>query len=177
MSTNDKQTAPKRTAIIVAVENGVPCIDGRVCSYETIAIRSEIHDLAIVNSVFTLPEKYTYVVTEVNGFAKIVHAEKVPVANDNETALMQSIARRKTELQKHKDRYYRLRDKESLTAHCLNSTIEAYEIQIAEDEKLLLTEKEQWIKAHLEGQEYSDSPVQHGNRDIAEAEFNQKYGR
>lgn len=74
------------------------------------------------------------------------------MANDNQTALMQSLTRRKTELKKHKERYAKLgHNKNSITGHCLNATIEAYELQITEDEKLLAVEREQWVDAYAIG--------------------------
>ncbi len=60
--------------ITVKVIRGLPHIDGRQCSYETKEIRSEIQAFAEVNAEFALPKKYTYVVTELNGFAKITKA-------------------------------------------------------------------------------------------------------
>ena len=62
--------------IKVEVKNGLPYIEGRLCSYETKRIRSKIQEFAEVNKEFILPNKYTFVVTEVNGFAKIVKALK-----------------------------------------------------------------------------------------------------
>ncbi len=62
--------------IKVEVKNGLPHIDGRICSYETKEIRSEVQEFAEVNKEFILPKKYTYVVTELNGFAKIIKAEE-----------------------------------------------------------------------------------------------------
>lgn len=62
--------------IKVIVKNGHPYIDGRLCSYETKKIRSKIQDFAEVNNEFILPKRYTYVITEVNGFAKIINAPK-----------------------------------------------------------------------------------------------------
>ena len=59
-------------AIKVIVKDGLPHIDGRLCSYDTKKIRSKIQEFAEVNDEFILPKKYTYVITEVNGFAKIV---------------------------------------------------------------------------------------------------------
>lgn len=59
-------------AIKVIVKDGLPHIDGRLCSYETKKIRSKIQEFAEVNNEFILPKKYTYVITELNGFAKIV---------------------------------------------------------------------------------------------------------
>ena len=56
----------------VIVKDGLPTIDGRICSYETKKIRSIIQSFAEVNNEFVLPIKYTYVITEGNGFAKIV---------------------------------------------------------------------------------------------------------
>lgn len=58
--------------IKVKVEDGLPYIDGRLCSFETIEIRSEIEGLAELNEEFILPNKYTYEITKINGFAKIV---------------------------------------------------------------------------------------------------------
>jgi hypothetical protein len=62
--------------IKVEVKNGLPYIEGRLCSYETNKIRSKIQEFAEVNKEFALPNKYTFVVTEVNGFAKIIKALK-----------------------------------------------------------------------------------------------------
>jgi len=58
--------------IKVEVKNGLPYIEGRLCSYETKKIRSRIQEFAEVNEEFVLPKKYTFVITEVNGFAKII---------------------------------------------------------------------------------------------------------
>ena len=62
--------------ITVKVINGLPRIDGRLCSYETKKIRSKIQEFAEVNEEFILPKKYTYVITELNGFAKIIKTPK-----------------------------------------------------------------------------------------------------
>lgn len=64
--------------IKVIVKNGLPTIDGRICSYETKKIRSKIHEFAEVNKEFILPSKYTYEVTEPNGFAKIIKKNNAP---------------------------------------------------------------------------------------------------
>ncbi len=61
--------------IIVKNKNGRPSIGGMNCSYQTKKIRSLIEMLFEVNKEFILPKKYTYLVTELNGFAKII---KVP---------------------------------------------------------------------------------------------------
>ena len=66
--------------IKVEVKNGSPYIDGRLCSYETSEIRSMILEFAEVNDVFILPNKYDFVVTELNGFAKIINKYK-PIKN------------------------------------------------------------------------------------------------
>lgn len=58
--------------ITVKVKNGFPHIGDRLCSYETAKIRSMIQEFAEVNSEFILPIKYSFVVTELNGFAKII---------------------------------------------------------------------------------------------------------
>ncbi len=58
--------------IIVKDKNGSPSIDGRRCSYQTKKIRSYILSFFEVNKEFVLPKKYTYVVTNLNGFAKII---------------------------------------------------------------------------------------------------------
>ena len=58
--------------IVVKDKNGRPSIDGRNCSYQSKKIRSLIEMLFEVNKEFVLPKKYTYVVTELNGFAKII---------------------------------------------------------------------------------------------------------
>ena len=58
--------------VVVKVKNGSPYIDNRRCSFETKKIRIKILDFAEVNEEFVLPKKYTYVVTELNGFAKII---------------------------------------------------------------------------------------------------------
>lgn len=62
--------------IIVKAVNGHHRIDGRICSYETSKIRSIILGFAEVNNEFVLPKKYTYVITELNGFAKIIKISK-----------------------------------------------------------------------------------------------------
>lgn len=71
--------------IKVEVKNGLPHIDGRLCSYETTKIRSMIQEFAEVNNEFILPSKYSFVVTELNGFAKIVktrnQGQKLPIHN------------------------------------------------------------------------------------------------
>lgn len=56
----------------VEVKNGRPYINGMMCSFETKKIRTVIMDFAEVNEEFLLPKKYTYVVTKLNGFAKII---------------------------------------------------------------------------------------------------------
>jgi hypothetical protein len=56
----------------VEVKNGSPYIDGKRCSFETKKIRRMILEFAEVNEEFMLPNKYTYVVTKLNGFAKII---------------------------------------------------------------------------------------------------------
>ena len=53
---------------------GSPYIDGRRCSFETKKIRKNILEMMEVNEEFALPKKYTYVITELNGFAKIIKA-------------------------------------------------------------------------------------------------------
>jgi hypothetical protein len=58
--------------ILVEVRNGSPFIDGKRCSFGTKKIRKIILSFSEVNSTFTLPKKYTYVVTEINQFAKII---------------------------------------------------------------------------------------------------------
>ena len=58
--------------IKVKTEYGSPRIDGRRCSFETEEIRAEILAFSKVNAEFTLPDKYTYEITELNGFAKII---------------------------------------------------------------------------------------------------------
>ena len=58
--------------IRVKNKNGVPSIDGRICSYDTKQIRTIIENIFEVNKEFILPKEYTYVVTEINGFAKII---------------------------------------------------------------------------------------------------------
>lgn len=72
----EDQVMDETNAIKVIVQNRLPHIDGRQCSYETEKIRSRIQELAEVNSEFVLPKKYTYVITEVNGFAKIIKKPK-----------------------------------------------------------------------------------------------------
>jgi len=62
--------------ITVKVRNGLPHIDGKLCSYETEEIRSKIQEFAEVSEEFILPKKYTYVITELHGFAKIIKAPK-----------------------------------------------------------------------------------------------------
>lgn len=51
---------------------GSPYIDGKRCSFETKKIRKTIMEMIEVNEEFILPKKYDYVVTEINGFAKII---------------------------------------------------------------------------------------------------------
>ncbi len=58
--------------IVIKDKDGIPSIDGRYCSYQTKKIRSLIRSFFEVNKEFVLPKKYTYVVTELNGFAKII---------------------------------------------------------------------------------------------------------
>lgn len=58
--------------IIVEEKYGIPHIDGRLVSYETKKIRSEIQSFFQVNKIFVLPKKYTYVVTPM-GKAKIIN--------------------------------------------------------------------------------------------------------
>lgn len=60
----------------VTVINGLPHIDGRLCTYETKQIRSKIQEFSEVNKEFNLPKKYTYIITEQNGFSKIIKAPK-----------------------------------------------------------------------------------------------------
>jgi hypothetical protein len=55
---------------------GSPFIDGRRCSFETKKIRKKILEMIEVNEEFILPKKYTYVITELNGFAKIIKKTK-----------------------------------------------------------------------------------------------------
>lgn len=62
--------------IKVEVKNGLPHIEDRLCSYETKKIRTMIQDFSEVNKEFILPKKYTFVITDVNGFAKIIKAPK-----------------------------------------------------------------------------------------------------
>lgn len=57
--------------IVVKCKDGSPKIDGRTCSYQTERIRDEILDFSEVNNEFNLPKKYSYTITELNGFAKI----------------------------------------------------------------------------------------------------------
>jgi len=61
----------------VEVKNKMPYIDGRLCSYETEEIRSMVQEFAEVNSEFILPSTYNFVITELNGFAKIVNVQKL----------------------------------------------------------------------------------------------------
>jgi len=70
MEKEEKKMSEKE--IKVEVKNGIPYIEGRLCSYETKKIRSKIQEFAEVNNEFVLPKKYTFVITELNGFAKIV---------------------------------------------------------------------------------------------------------
>ena len=51
--------------------NGSPTINENRCSFETDQIRTEILAFSKVNDEFILPDKYTYEITELNGFAKI----------------------------------------------------------------------------------------------------------
>lgn len=62
--------------VVIKDKNGRPSIDGMNCSYQTKKIRSLIQSFFEVNKEFVLPKKYTYVVTELNGFAKIIKAPK-----------------------------------------------------------------------------------------------------
>ena len=65
----------KNTIEIKVYSNlGSPYIDGRRCSFETKKIRKAILEMIEVNEEFILPKKYDYVITEVNGFAKIIKA-------------------------------------------------------------------------------------------------------
>ena len=57
---------------------GSPFIDGRRCSFETKKIRKKILEMIEVNEEFILPKKYDYVVTELNGFAKIIKRTRKP---------------------------------------------------------------------------------------------------
>jgi hypothetical protein len=59
-------------AIIVKTWDGSPRINGKRCSFETKKIRKKILEFSEVNEEFVLPKKYTYVITELNGFAKII---------------------------------------------------------------------------------------------------------
>ena len=57
--------------------NGVVnTIEGRTCTYDTDEIRDEIVSFSLSNSKFNLPDKYTWVVTKQNGFAKIILKDK-----------------------------------------------------------------------------------------------------
>lgn len=62
--------------ILVEVIDGFTTIDGKICSYDTEEIRGEILSYSQVNKSFNLPRKYHYVVTPVNGFAKIIRKAK-----------------------------------------------------------------------------------------------------
>jgi len=64
--------------IKVKVNNGSPTIDGKRCCFQTEKIRRMILSFSEVNEEFFLPKKFTYVVTELNGFAKII--KTVPYA-------------------------------------------------------------------------------------------------
>lgn len=50
-------------------------IEGRICSYDSDQIREEILAFSKANSKFNLPHKYTWVITPINGFAKIIERE------------------------------------------------------------------------------------------------------
>lgn len=52
--------------------HGYPSINGWTVSYDTKEIRETIHPFFEANPEFILPKKYTYVITEVNQFAKII---------------------------------------------------------------------------------------------------------
>jgi len=62
--------------MVVKNKHGRPSIDGMYCSYQTKKIRGFIQMLFEVNKEFILPKKYTYVVTKLNGFAKIIKSPK-----------------------------------------------------------------------------------------------------
>lgn len=60
----------------VKVKNGSPYINDRRCTFETKKIRKIIMDFAEFNSEFKLPKKYSFTITNLNGFAKIIKAQK-----------------------------------------------------------------------------------------------------
>lgn len=62
--------------ILVKNRNGYAFINGKPCSFETKKIRKFISEMLEVNKSFVLPKKYTYVITEINGFAKIIKTPK-----------------------------------------------------------------------------------------------------
>lgn len=45
-------------AIRIEVHDGYPTIGGKVCTFQTKEIRTEIEDMAEVNDSFLLPKKY-----------------------------------------------------------------------------------------------------------------------
>lgn len=49
--------------IMITRENGLLSINGVLCTYETKEIRATIQNLSEIDSVFELPERYTYILT------------------------------------------------------------------------------------------------------------------
>lgn len=169
---NQNEQQPEQMPIIVEVKDSMPYIDDRMCSYETIAIRSEIQDLAKDNAVFYLPSKYTYVVTEINGFAKIVPDKNTPtMANDNQTALMQSIQRKKDRIEFLKPLIKGQHSKRSIRSWEIETEI--LKDEITEDEKLLEVDRQNHIDAHMAGM---DSMATGRPELYSEIWFNDKYG-
>ena len=46
--------------IKISDKNGLPSIDGNICTFDTKEIRSEVEGMFEVNKNFNLPTKYTY---------------------------------------------------------------------------------------------------------------------
>lgn len=93
------------------------------------------------------------------------------MANDNQTALMQSIKRKKARVNLLREQCERL-DIRSIVYERNSRELRFLEREITEDEKLLAVEKEQLIKMHITGQE------DHGyfTKNWAELAYDEKYG-
>lgn len=100
------------------------------------------------------------------------------MANDNQTALMMSIQRKKDRVRiiKHqKERSDKLDWQNTSLTLILQGRIDELEFQITEDEKLLQTDKEQWIEAVMETYPHSLWNDK-AKRKHAEELYNEKYG-
>lgn len=97
------------------------------------------------------------------------------MANDNQTALMKSIQRRKDQLTFLRS----VRDEAEIgdkAYRMANTILIHFERSIREDEKLLPTEKDEWTESFIEGYLSTDINGGESVRGRAILKFTQKYG-